>query len=70
MKVIFGREMCSGCQETKKRFKEEGVEFKYYDIDTDPEALAILSMMGIYGKGGDLELPIILDSEEIDRVPF
>lgn len=62
MKVIFGKEMCSGCQELKKELTKKGEKFKYYDIDKDAEGLAILAYKGLINN----PLPIVLEEEEIE----
>jgi len=33
MYIIFGKSMCSACQEAKKAFEADGVEFKYIDLN-------------------------------------
>jgi len=65
MILIFGRKRCSGCQdklaELKKEEKIEGKDYKYYDIDNDPEGLSILCSYGKFGDG--MVLPIIIDTD-------
>ncbi|MFW9899724.1 MAG: arsenate reductase family protein [Candidatus Thorarchaeota archaeon] len=33
MYIIFGKKICSACQEAKKTFEEDGIDYKYIDLD-------------------------------------
>jgi len=32
--IVFGRKLCSGCQELKQALTEAGADFDYYSLDT------------------------------------
>ena len=33
-RLLFGKKMCSACQEIKDVYDEKGIDYEYYDIDT------------------------------------
>ena len=57
---IFGRALCSACQEKKAEFEAQGVTYAYFDLDT-PEGLAEAAFHGLLG--GKLSLPIIMEED-------
>jgi len=56
MKIIFGRKLCSACQDKKAEFDKAGVEYKYFDLDTI-DGLAEAAYRGF----SDQPLPIVLE---------
>ena len=57
MKIIFGRKLCSACQDKKAEFDKAGVEYKYFDLDTI-DGLAEYAYRGLPEKQ---VLPIVLE---------
>ncbi len=64
-KVIIGHAMCSACQEAKRAFEADGIDFEWIDVTEDPRGYAILAYKGLYGSGKDPVLPVIFDWYEI-----
>lgn len=60
MIIMFGRKNCKSCIEKKKEFKDNGIEFEYYDIDTN-EGLAKAAFKGLVDQAR--LLPIIIKEE-------
>lgn len=57
MILLFGRKICSACQDKKAEFDKAGVEYKYYDLDTF-EGLAEYTFRGFPEKQA---LPIVVE---------
>ena len=45
-RLLFGKKMCSACQELKEKFNKENIEYEYYDLDT-VDGLAIAAMYDV-----------------------
>ncbi|MDN3676101.1 glutaredoxin family protein [Flavobacterium paronense] len=39
MLILYGSDVCDHCIATQKYLKDNNIEFKFYDIDKNPEAL-------------------------------
>lgn len=39
MLILYGSDVCDHCIATQKFLKENNIDFKFYDIDKNPEAL-------------------------------
>lgn len=63
MKLIFGRKLCSECQEAKRALEADGIEFRYIDVDDlDRDDLALAAYHEVLKEKA--VLPIIVDEEE------
>lgn len=61
MYIIFGKNICSGCQEAIKTFEADGIDFKYIDLDNmTPEEKAIAAWYEALGE--DVVLPYIVNT--------
>jgi len=60
---IFGKKLCSACQEKKAELDAQGVTYQFFDLDT-ADGLVEAAFDGVLGR--NLPLPIILevDSQE------
>ena len=56
MILLFGRKMCSACQDKKAEFDKAGVEYIYHDLDTI-DGLAEAAYRGL----SDQALPIVVE---------
>lgn len=67
MILIFGKGLCSKCQEAKKAFEADGIDHKYIDLNNmtpDQRVLAIF-----YGAlVEEVPLPVIVRADEIGEV--
>ena len=57
---LFGKKLCSACQEKKAELEAQGIEYRYYDLDT-PEGLAEAAYYGLLDMRHSL--PIILEED-------
>lgn len=61
MYIIFGKKMCSGCQEARRAFEADGIEFKYIDLDNmNAEEKATAAWYEALKE--DVVLPYIVDT--------
>ena len=61
MLKVFGKKLCSACQEKKAELDAKGVEYIYFDLDT-AEGLAEAAFYGILGK--NITLPFIIQDDD------
>ncbi len=62
MLIVFGRKMCSACQEAKRTFEGDGLDFEYIDLDNmTPEERAAAAWYEALRE--DVVLPYIVDPE-------
>jgi len=59
MILVFGKKLCSACQEKKKELDKKRIPYIYYDLDT-PDGLMEAAARGILKD--DIELPIIIET--------
>jgi len=57
MKLLFGKKICSACQQKKAEFDEAGIEYKYFDLDTR-DGLAEYAYRGLPEKQ---VLPVVVE---------
>ena len=63
MIYIFGKELCSECQEAKKVFDGDGVKYKFIDVDEmGADEMALAAYYGVLNEHA--LLPIIV--KEVD----
>lgn len=65
--IIYGSDACHYCVDTKGYLKEQGVAFKFYDIDNDEvklkEMLSKLKMNNM--SAANIQLPVIDKNGEL-----
>lgn len=57
MILLFGRKLCSACQDRKKELSESNTPYEYYDLD-DSDGLAMAAYYGILGANRPLPIEI------------
>lgn len=62
MYIIFGRKICSGCQDVCKKFESDGIDFEYIDLDKMREEQRQLAIYYEAFKEGR-ELPYIINTD-------
>lgn len=59
MLIIFGKKICSECQEAKKALEADGIVYKYIDLDNmDTEEMALAAWHNALAEG--VVLPMIV----------
>lgn len=58
---LFGKTLCSACQQQKKEFDAAGIHYEYYDLDT-VHGMAEAAYRGILKD--NMILPILIDEED------
>ncbi|MFY8187832.1 MAG: glutaredoxin family protein [Flavobacterium sp.] len=65
--IVYGSETCHYCIDTKKFLTENNIEYKFYDIDQDQNALK--RMLSALRKASidvsKLEIPVVIYGESI-----
>ncbi len=62
MYIIFGKNICSACQEAKRIFEGDGLDFRYIDLDNmTPGEKAIAAWYEALRE--DIALPYIVNPE-------
>lgn len=63
MKLLFGKKLCSACQDKKKEFDKAGIEYKYFDLETS-EGLSKAAFYGVLHK----PLPVVIEVNKSKQV--
>jgi len=55
--LLFGRKLCSACQDRKKELEKAGTPYEYHDLD-DSDGLAMAAYYGVLRDNQPLPIEI------------
>jgi glutaredoxin 3 len=72
--IVYGSDECHHCTDTKKYLKENNIEFVFYDIDKNPQALQemLFKLKNANISLNNLSIPVI-DKQGViftNNIPF
>ena len=59
---VFGKAECRKCKEARSLLRHYDIPYVYYDLE-DPEGLALFASTGVYNRGSNFNLPVLMDED-------
>ena len=60
--LVFGKAKCRKCKEAIGLLRYHKIPYVYYDLE-DPEGLALFASTGVYNRGSNFNLPVLMDED-------